>query len=259
MDLLTHIFSGAAAGTVVAALAGGKPVRRLGIVAAGALGGALPDIDAISAWSGFDSTLGRLLGLENTGQHIYAGKFWYSHHAFFHSLAAALLMAVLLGVLSYIFSRNRGALDTWFKSHAAVAGAFVAGYAMHLLGDLPTPASAWGGIRFLWPSHAYVGGTGHIWWWNNYDLFLLAAGCTTVNIILMLTRIHRRVVFSVAGLALLLAFVQVHTRQYRYAYRGNTSRYELMERHSCQEQRRVLGRSLYNGMVWLDEHIPLNF
>ncbi|GHS99442.1 hypothetical protein FACS189421_09900 [Bacteroidia bacterium] len=86
MDILTHICSGIAGATVIAAFVYKHPVKRLKVLAAGAIGGAFPDIDTISMWSRFDSTFGRLLGLSHTGKVIYGEKYWYSHHAFFHSI-----------------------------------------------------------------------------------------------------------------------------------------------------------------------------
>jgi hypothetical protein len=57
------------------------------------LGGALPDFDAISLWSGFDKTFGKLFNLSNSGEVIYFSKFWYSHHGFLHSILASVILA----------------------------------------------------------------------------------------------------------------------------------------------------------------------
>jgi hypothetical protein len=260
MDLLTHIFSGAAAATAVAAVAGGRPKRRLGMVVAGAFGGMAPDVDAISMWSRFDGTFGRLFGLEHTGREIYGSKLWYSHHAFFHSLAAAVLLALLFGLAAWALTR-RGTLKAFFKQNYVFGVAFVAGYVAHLLGDLPTPASVWGGIAMYWPARAYVGGTGQIWWWNNYDIFLLVALCAAVNTVLLLTlkRHLKAVVGGICALALAVVLVQVHTRKYDYAYTGNASDYAQMEERSEQEQRRILGPRLYKAIRRLDEALPIHF
>lgn len=265
MDLLTHIASGAAAATVVAAFAQGHPAKRAWVVAAGALGGAVPDIDAISLWSHFDATFGRLFGLAHSGAAIYGGKFWYSHHAFFHSLAGALIVALLLGVTGYGIYRWRGGKGTipaWASEHRAVAAGFLAGYAAHLLGDLPTPGSVWGGIAMLWPWPHYIGGSGKVWWWNNYDIFLLVAACAAVNtaLLLILKRRPRRIaVLAMVAVTCSLVLLQINTRRHDYAYTGHTPRYAEMELHSKQEQRRILGARLYRGMEWLDNRLPIHF
>jgi hypothetical protein len=259
VDLLTHIFSGAAAATVIAAASPGRPRKRLGAVAAGAFGGMLPDIDAISMWSRFDGTFGRLFGLEHSGSEIYGMKLWYSHHAFFHSLAAGVLLALLFGLTAYVL-RRKGTLKTFFRANYIFPAAFVAGYAAHLTGDLPTPASVWGGIEMFWPSNAYVGGSGKIWWWNNYDIFLIALLCTAVNTVsILIMRRSRAAVGGIFLLAFVLALVQTSTRQFDYAYDGNTSDYALMERRSKQEQRRILPPPLYRAMERLDNALPVYF
>jgi membrane-bound metal-dependent hydrolase YbcI (DUF457 family) len=266
MDILTHICSGVAGATVVAAFVKRQPAKRLKTLVSGALGGALPDIDAISLWSHFDATIGRLFGLSHPGQVIYGEKFWYSHHAFFHSIAAALLIALLLGLLSFIISRIiRKKTDTFAahsKNNLPLIVAFIAGYLFHLLGDMPTPASVWGGVNLFWPSNAYIGGSGMIWWWNNYDLFLLLLVCIVVNTTILFVyrqRIRRLAVISVAMFTLVLIDIQINTRQYDYAYSGHTSHYSEMEQHSKEEQKRILGKRLYHSMEWLDNHLPIHF
>jgi hypothetical protein len=90
LDILSHSLSGLALGTVLASFAQG-PRRKLAILGIATFGGALPDLDAISMWSGFDRTFGSWFQLNQSGRFIYSAKFWYSHHAFFHSLLAPLL------------------------------------------------------------------------------------------------------------------------------------------------------------------------
>lgn len=252
---------------MVAAFATGRPMKRLGVVMAGALGGAFPDIDAVSMWSRFDSTIGRLFGLSHSGRVIYGEKFWYSHHAFFHSIVAALLFAVLLGLVGYgiyrlINRKSPHTLVSYFKVNIFVAIAFVAGCVAHLLGDMPTPASVWGGVNMFWPSSEYIGGSGKIWWWNNYDIFLLVFLCTTVNglLLFILKKRTKRIVGTmVAMFTFLLVTVQVNTRQYSYAYSGNTPHYQDLEKHSKEEQERILGKRLYRSMEWLDSYLPIHF
>ena len=262
MDLFTHICSGVAAATVVIPFANRKAAKSLKILGFGALGGAFPDIDAISMWSRFDATIGRLFGLSHTGREIYGAKFWYSHHAFFHSIAAALLISVLLILAGYAFMRIRKiGMDVYFRRNLFPVVAFIAGYLFHLLGDMPTPASTWGGINMFWPGDAYFGGSGKIWWWNNYDIFLLLILCIVVNCIMIrfYKRYARQITFCVALLTFFVITIQVNTRYYDYAYSGNAKNYAEMEQQSKQEQERILSKHIYKHMKWLDDHLPLHF
>jgi membrane-bound metal-dependent hydrolase YbcI (DUF457 family) len=267
MDILTHICSGIAGATVVAAFVKQQPAKRLKILVAGAAGGAFPDIDAISMWSQFDSTIGRFFNLSHTGRVIYGEKFWYSHHAFFHSLVAALLIALLLGVLSYSIHRIRHNKTGYkfavhCKSNFPLMITFIAGYLFHLLGDMPTPASVWGGVNLFWPDTTYIGGSGKIWWWNNYDVFLLLVSCIAINAgILSVFKqpVQRVAIILVAVFIFILIEIQINIRQYDYAYSGNSIHYSEMEQHSKEEQKRILGERIYLGMAWLDNHLPIHF
>ena len=266
MDILTHICSGIASATVVAAFAEKQTVKRWQIIAAGAVGGAFPDIDAISMWSRFDTTFGRLFGLNHSGQVIYGEKFWYSHHAFFHSIAAAVLSAAVFGLIAYCIYRIRHktaiSLFHYCKKNIFIGIAFIAGYILHLLGDMPTPASAWGGVNLFCPSSGYIGGSGKIWWWNNYDIFLLIVLCIIINLVLLFVfkrRIQRIMIIIISILTILLIEIQINTRKYDYSYSGHTSHYTEMERRSKEEQKRILGKPLYSAMEWIDRHFPLPF
>jgi hypothetical protein len=267
MDFLTHICSGIAGATVVAAFVKKQPAKRLKILVAGAIGGAFPDIDAISMWSRFDSTIGRIFNLSHTGKVIYGEKFWYSHHAFFHSLVAALLIALLLGLLSYsihsIRHKKTGyTFVTHCKNNFPLIIAFIAGYLFHLFGDMPTPASVWGGVNLFWPGNTYIGGSGKIWWWNNYDIFLLLVLCIIINVgILFIFKqsVQRVAVIVVAVFTFTVIEIQINTRQYDYAYSGNSIHYSEMEQHSKSEQKRILGKRIYHSMEWLDNHLPVHF
>ncbi|MCL2651377.1 MAG: metal-dependent hydrolase [Candidatus Azobacteroides sp.] len=266
MDLLTHICSGIAGATVIAALTEKQPVKRGQILAAGAVGGAFPDIDAISMWSRFDAIFGRLFKLTHSGQVIYGEKFWYSHHAFFHSIAAALLFGIVFGLLAYSIYRIKHkttiSFSLYCKKNIFIGIAFIAGYVLHLLGDMPTPASMWGGVNLFWPNDNYIGGSGKIWWWNNYDIFLLIVLCIIINVILLYTlkrRIQKTMIILMSALTILLIVIQINTRKYDYAYDGHTSHYAEMERHSKEEQKYILGKPLYSAMEWLDRHLPFSF
>jgi membrane-bound metal-dependent hydrolase YbcI (DUF457 family) len=267
MDILTHICSGIAGATVVAAFAKKQPVRRLQILASGAAGGAMPDIDAVSMWSHFDTTFGRWFNLSHSGRIIYGEKFWYSHHAFFHSIVASLLLALFFGLLSYgiacvIHKKAVNSFYAYCTKNTLIIISFFAGYILHLLGDMPTPASVWGGVNLFFPHNAYIGGSGKIWWWNNYDIFLLLVVCIAVNSFLIPVfkrHIQRIVVVSVVLLTFLLVEIQINTRQYNYAYSGNAPHYAEMEQHSKEEQQRILGKPLYSAIEWLDRHLPFHF
>ena len=258
-----------AAGSVVAGFSGKSVPKKLGIIAASAVGGALPDIDAVSLWSKFDATIGKLFHLSNPGSVIYSGKFWYSHHGFFHSLFAVLLIAAVIGAVGYLISaRFRGLnFKDFIKSYTAqrfVLIGFAAGYVMHLLGDIPTPASTWGGVRLFWPFGAYVGGTGQIWWWNNYDIFLISCTVFAVNMILLFTdRFVRlnldRIIAGVFAAGVLLSIVQISTRDCDFAYTGHTAGYQELEAASKEQQKEILGERLYNAMEKFDEKLPVHF
>ena len=266
MDILIHISSGVASATAIAAFAGKQSVKRWQILAAGAIGGAFPDIDAVSMWSRFDATFGRLFGLNHSGQVIYGEKFWYSHHAFFHSIMASLLFAAVFGLLAYSIYRLKHktthSFFRFFKKNIFIIIAFIAGYILHLLGDMPTPASVWGGVNLFWPSNNYIGGSGKIWWWNNYDIFLLIVLCIIINGILLFAfkrKIQKIMIILVSAFTILLIEIQINNRKYDYAYNSHTSHYEEMERHSKEEQKRILGKPLYSTMEYLDRHLPFQF
>jgi hypothetical protein len=267
VDILTHIGSGVAGAIVVAAFSKKQPLNQLKILVAGAVGGAFPDIDSISMWSHFNSTFGKLFHLSNNGKVIYSGKFWYSHHAFFHSLVAALLFAVIFGLLSYgiykTMSRTSvGGFKNYCKNCYSLAIAFITGYLLHLFGDMPTPASGWGGVNLFFPANHYIGGSGKIWWWNNYDIFLLIALDIVITGILLFAfkrHFQRTVIVIATVLTLLFVEIQINTRQYNYAYSGNSIRYGEMEEQSKREQERILGRRIYSLMDRLDKHLPMQF
>ncbi|MCL2598264.1 MAG: metal-dependent hydrolase [Paludibacter sp.] len=266
MDILTHVCSGIASATVIASFPK-KASMRIKILASGALGGAFPDVDAISMWSHFDSTFGRLFHLSHSGKVIYGAKFWYSHHAFFHSVAAALFFALIFGLLSYgiyktVSRSGKETFSAYCKNHFLLAISFITGYLLHLFCDMPTPGSVWGGVDLFFPFAGYIGGSGKIWWWNNYDIFLLLVLCILINGALLFTlkqNIQQKAVIVVAVLTLALAEIQINTRQYNYAYSGQANRYSEMEQQSKREQERILGKRIYSSIEWLDRHLPVQF
>ena len=269
MDILTHIVSGVATGSVVAAFANPKKIRMKRILAAGTMGGAFPDIDAISLWSKFDATIGKWFGLAHKGSEIYYGNFWYSHHAFFHSIAAAVAVGFILGCLTYLYhcirwKEQKDSLYQFFTINISVFLAFVLGCMAHVAGDLPTPASVWGGVQLFWPYAGYLGGSGKIWWWNNYDIFLIIFAGALLNMMIITVAKHFHVrsgIFTLLITLLVIAGVwrQAATRTTDYAYTGHTRQSQLLERKSKEEQQRILGPKVYSTMEKVDQWLPFNF
>jgi len=252
-----------AAGTLVAAFSRGKFKRKAAIILAGTLGGALPDIDALSLWSKFDAVISRPLGLSSSGRDIYFGKYWYSHHAMMHSLFMAVLLPFLWWLVGGIFSRNRQHLkprlkSRWLRGKLGMLAFFLA-FSLHCLEDTPTPSGSWGGVNLLWPSAEYIGGFGKIWWWNNYDLFLIVALTSILNILLLIiNRKARQLTFFVFSVATLLFIFQVNTRGFDYNQREDAT-FKSKEARSKQKQREILGETLYNWMENFDNSMNLNF
>lgn len=265
MDILTHILSGVAIGTVVSSFVTSGFTSRLKVVLISGFAAALPDLDAISLWSGFDSTIGDLFNLPVSGADIYWAKYWYSHHAFLHSAFSAVLIASFLGLIIYMSDKVRGVgfCRSVYKNRLLLI-AFVLGFFIHLIEDMPTPASTWGGVNLLWPSESYVGGTGDIWWWNNYDVFLIVICVIIINLILPLLRRFVRFdlrLFTIAVFVLgaVSATVQIKTRDFDFSYTGHTSRYQEFEDKSKQIQQEILGDRLYQMMEAFDDKLEIYF
>lgn len=260
MDILTHALSGTAVAACTSTFVKTIPLQRVKILFVGTLGAILPDLDAISLWSRFDSTFGKLFQLSHSGKDIYSMKLWYSHHAFLHSFLASLFWGVFL-ILIMFFITSKNAKNNFFRTHAIYVITFILGYWVHLLGDLPTPSSAWGGIALWWPFPHYIGGLGKIWWWNNYDIFLLIVCCIFITLVvpLLLKYFKKHVrIFSVAvfGITFCLILTQINTRHYDYSTSGN---YAQKEQNSKKEQERILGKKLYSAMVWFDNKLKFYF
>ncbi len=266
MDILTHTVSGLAAGSVVAGFSRKGFGNQAAIIALAGLGGALPDIDAVSLWSRFDATLGRFFGLSEPGKVIYSSTFWYSHHGFFHSLAAGLLFALLIGLLLYLLRPGAGSFrlkrfSASLANHKLLLTGFLAGFVVHLLGDLPTPAASWGGVRLFFPLESYVGGTGRIWWWNNYDLFLIALGVLLINFIFLAVRAAsvRKITVCVFAAGFFLTLIHIHSRDYDFSYTGHTSRYNELEAESKAQQKAIFGERVFEVMEKFDNKLPFYF
>ncbi|MFH1469440.1 MAG: metal-dependent hydrolase [Pseudomonadota bacterium] len=265
MDILTHVVAGALGGAAVGLGLRGGRARVLSALVFGAVGGALPDLDAITRYPGFDGGLGHLLHLA-PGREIYAGALWYSHHHFTHSLVAAggatALSAGLLGLDRV--GRGPGMEGERDAAIWALPLCLLAGFLLHLVGDLPTPASVWGGIQLFWPSARMVGGWGWTWWFHNYDVFLVqCAGLGGVLLASLVPR-HRPILarllpMSVLALALAASTALLASREHDYAYRGHAPDYQALEDASLEQQRRSLPASWYAAMRALSEYLPVPF
>ncbi len=260
MDIISHTLTGIAVGTVVASLSKASLKKKLGIVLIGGLGGALPDIDAFSYWSKFDTTIGDFLNLEHTGRQIYGGKFWYSHHAALHSVLAPLLIVVFYALIQFVKNKN----FNFLVSKKYGLGAFFFGFLFHLFEDMPTPASVWGGVNLFFPSSQYIGGYGKIWWWNNYDLVLIIFSVIVLNSFVNLIKLIPNqfkitccLLFFSLGIGAYL--YQINTRPVDFSYSGRTTKYQEFELQSKQIQKEILGENLFDIMVYIDSKIPLNF
>jgi hypothetical protein len=266
MDIISHTLTGIAVGTVVATVSNSSWKSKGLILLIGGIGGALPDIDAISLWSKFDSTIGSLLGLRHSGKDIYFGKFWYSHHAAFHSLLAPIVL-IFISTITNVVMRKKLNLITaleYIRTNVFFILAFFFGFLFHLLEDMPTPASVWGGVNFFFPSSSYVGGFGNIWWWNNYDLVLIISGVITLNLLVNgipkpYYKLKLKLCSSVFLLGLALFLIQINTRTVDFSYTGHTANYDKFESQSKNIQREILGDRLFEFMVSIDNKIPLNF
>lgn len=266
MDILIHCLSGVSVGIVISSFSGNSRFKLIGFAA---LGGVLPDLDAISLWSKFDATFGRVLGLNDSGHSIYFSKFWYSHHGFLHSIAASLMFAFIWGLLFFVLqskSANMGfkGLTASFKKNRLILISFIAGYILHLIEDMPTPNNYWDGVRFFWPSGRYVGGTGEIWWWNNYDIFLIVLASIAVNGLLITLKPFIKVeVKTAAVLVFVISFMacvgQIKTRGYSFNNPRKVSKYQENEAKSLELQEKILGKKLFSIMETFDNNINVNF
>lgn len=266
MDILTHALSGAVVASCTCAFIKAKGSDEIKILSIGVLGGILPDVDAISMWSGFDNTLGQLFSLSKTGKQIYSDKLWYSHHAFFHSLLASIIFGIVIFIIIFSFrffkDKQQINLRNFLKRYLIYPLTFIFGYLAHLAGDLPTPSGSWGGISFLFPSSKYIGGYGKIWWWNNYDIFLILLICLFCNLLLLLLfrkknkRIKILITSATCCFSLFLIISQINSREYDYSDR---KKYTELEKNSKKEQERILGKRIYNYMEYFDKSLKIYF
>ncbi len=263
MDIISHTITGLASGTVLANISDETWKRKILIFFAGAFGGALPDFDAISLWSKFNGTIGKFFNLSHSGKEIYFGKFWYSHRAFLHSILAPIIFIGIFVLLSSVLRKNFSFKKN-LKSNKFLYLAFFFGSIFHSFEDMLTPASVWKGVNFLFPSSNYTGGFGKIWWWNNYDLFLIIVSVAILNLIInfLPKKIYiLKVALSIFifSLGLSLYMFQINTRVINFSYEGFSPKYNKFEKQSKLIQKEILGDKLYKIMSEIDSKIPFYF
>nr|WP_321412019.1 metal-dependent hydrolase [uncultured Carboxylicivirga sp.] len=252
MDILTHGLTGMALSTAVAAQTSSSWKGKLWIGIAGGFGGILPDVDVISKWGGFDTTFGKWFNLQQSGHEIFWDTHWYSHHVFTHSVVGSLFF-ILIGSLIYMaYAKAFGITSlnrlVWYSI------AFFMGYMGHLTEDMITPGGSWDGIAFFWPSAHFTGGWGKVWWWNNYDLFLIVVAALTINTGLIITRYKTALLTKITILAAILLFtIQIERRNHNF----NLS--ENKEELSKELQKQYLGETIFKIMQKADDIIPVAF
>ena len=260
MDIITHAISGLAVGTVVASISKKKTVENLKIIGFSGFGAVLPDIDAISLWSKFDGIFGKLFNLNYLGRDIYSMKLWYSHHGFFHSISAALLLTFCLGFVFYLFQRKKQSFFGAFQNNLPVLIGFFAGFLIHFFEDMPTPSGSWGGVRLFFPLKIYVGGTGNIWWWNNYDIFLIALSVFLINALILALRRPLKLKTAkpsiiVFFIGIVLIMIQIKTRNFDF----NLHTYPQSEQKSQEIQHLILGDKWHKRMLDFDSRVKVCF
>ncbi len=151
------------------------------------------------------------------------------------------------------------AKSKWFPTIA-----FFLGFLLHLLEDMPTPASVWGGVNLYFPSNNYVGGFGNIWWWNNYDLVLIILSVIVINLLINIIPVRfykMKIISSISFFALgvTLFLIQINVRTVDFSYTGHTTNYAMFESQSKAIQKEILGDKIFQIMTTIDNKIPLNF
>jgi hypothetical protein len=264
MDVVTQILGGLCVATGVAGMCRCRPAQRVKIILAGGIGGAIPDLDTMTIWPGFDQTIGEWLHLSAPGADFYFGQAWYSHQGFFHSLLGMVLITLLLWRgISYVYARHLRKAPSVSSAFLYLRPYFIAfglGFGLHLLGDLFTPAGPWGGIRLFYPLDTFVGGWGKVWWWNNYDIGLIFILGMLMNLISlfflpMLSVAGRYTPIVVFVCSLFLIGHQLNRRTFDYNRPGYMNREEA----SLTFQQQYLPSGLYHMMRTVDDHLPVYF
>lgn len=262
MDILSHTLSGIAIGTTVASFSSKGRIDQLKIILCSGFAAALPDLDAISLWSQFDSTIGNFFQLTSSGKEIYSAKFWYSHHAFMHSLFAAFLFPLLFVLFTKTINRKRSFKEIIYKNKLLII-AIVLAFIIHLFEDMPTPASSWGGVRFFWPNEQYIGGLGKIWWWNNYDIFLVIAFAVLLNSIFLILpkrfkSASQYLTIAVLFISIVLSINQMNSRNFDFSS-TKKGKYQEFEQKSLEIQKEILGDQLFRKMNEFDKKMKFYF
>lgn len=265
MDIFTHTLAGIAAASAIAGFSSRSLKDKFLMICCGAAGAMLPDLDAVTLWPAFDTVIGKAVGLSQTGRNIYCGHYWYSHHQFMHSLAGGVIFTLAGASIGYLYCRRRCGHRSASAIIMNISGfllSFFFGYFMHLLGDLPTPDAVWNGIKLFWPLTTSVGGFGYIWWWNNYDIFLIFLAGGTLNAVLVVVNrfLKKRFLHHIPAL-LLLCMISAALFQitHRPTIFSSARSYADKEQRSLVAQRDILGERLYSVMTALDRKIPVPF
>ena len=266
MDILSHTFSGLAIGATAIHFSNKDIKHKFLIVLVSGVAAFFPDLDVISYWSGFDSSIGEWFNLKDLGVNIYHQKRWYSHHGLFHSLFMAIVFCFFCVLISLFFNgwttfKNRFRANIPFYSSVFLA------YLVHLFEDMPTPDFVWGGVAFMFPSMNYWGGTGHIWWWNNYDLFLIITFTFLMLLILgligkILKKSMKWIALSVFLTATGAYLYQITNRKYDFNYTGfseHHAKWHQNEEQSKKIQMEILGKDLYTIIERFDNSLPIWF
>ena len=229
MDLFSHAASGVCLG-VAAGLLRGKTDSRTTLLLT--LGTVAPDIDGLTVL--FDHG-------------TYYAQHWYSHHGALHSPVAALAAFVGFQALSRLIFRPR-------RAFPAGRLAFLVGWLLHLIEDLPSPPEPWGGLPLLWPFRdTRYGGWAHIWWLNEYLLFVLVSAAMLALVGVAIVR-HTPPRF--ARVISLLTFTAALTALTQATIFAAVSRYESIPQWNAY-QRLLLGDRLWSPVYRIDH--ALNF
>lgn len=261
MDIFSHTVSGLAAAAALLPVVKPKPAQVPLVLLTGALAGALPDFDAIAMWGGYDATIGKWFAIPYSGRDIYFNQLWYSHHGVTHSLLGLGFFTGVFLLIMRVCLPGRKRKWNW-----TYAGPFALAYFMHILEDMPTPGSVWEGVMLFCPIDCWVGGTGNIWWWHNYDLFLLFLGSFVINVLVFCVGRwvpvlnKAKVTLYVYGVMLALCAVQIARRDYDYDYVDYTENdYDAKDEEAIRFQREVLGDDLTDYMLEINRALPLPF
>ncbi|MGL4368102.1 MAG: hypothetical protein ACRCUT_00285, partial [Spirochaetota bacterium] len=115
-----------------------------------------------------------------------------------------------------------------------------------------------------WPLPYYTGGTGEIWWWNNYDIFLIVFAALAASELIYFAGMLFRVNTKAAASAVLilcagLVFFQIKTRNFDFNYSGFTPKYAEYGKESKDIQKKLLPGSIYGIAAALDRKLRINF